>query len=217
MASLAGSKKVTVVGAGWSGLASAYFLSKSGFDVQVFESHSDAGGMLSTQMTEHGMVEPAANAMIANPQIMDVAEEIGVELLEPLKSSKKRFFFTKGKIKRWPLDLKKSLHSGLSFIISRGKSPRSGESVYEWGLRIFGKKFTEDVLGTALQGIYGSHDLNQLSASLIFSQFFEKKDKQNKKEKKRSVAPRSGMKEWADKMMIFLKKFYHKNRLPFLI
>ena len=53
MASLAGSKKVTVVGAGWSGLASAYFLSKSGFDVQVFESHSDAGGMLSTQMTEH--------------------------------------------------------------------------------------------------------------------------------------------------------------------
>ncbi|MGZ4989027.1 MAG: FAD-dependent oxidoreductase, partial [Limisphaerales bacterium] len=39
---------VKVVGAGFSGLATAYFLTKHGFKVQVFEKSARAGGLIRT-------------------------------------------------------------------------------------------------------------------------------------------------------------------------
>ena len=39
------SKKVAVIGAGVMGLATAYYLSKSGYEVTVLESEKDIGGM----------------------------------------------------------------------------------------------------------------------------------------------------------------------------
>ncbi|PYS44877.1 MAG: hypothetical protein DMF71_01990 [Acidobacteria bacterium] len=48
---------ITVVGAGFSGLVTAYYLVKAGEHVRVLEKSSRAGGLLQTIHTEHGLVE----------------------------------------------------------------------------------------------------------------------------------------------------------------
>ena len=53
---------ITVVGAGFSGLASAYFLTKHGFKVRIIEKSDRAGGLIRTIRTEHGLVETEATA-----------------------------------------------------------------------------------------------------------------------------------------------------------
>ena len=42
------SKKVVIIGAGISGLTTAYFLAKNGFDVTVLEKKKDVGGSIET-------------------------------------------------------------------------------------------------------------------------------------------------------------------------
>ena len=55
---------IKVVGAGFSGLTTAYFLVKRGFKVQIIEKTSRAGGLIETLQTEHGLVEKAANGIL---------------------------------------------------------------------------------------------------------------------------------------------------------
>ena len=55
---------INVVGAGFSGLTTAYFLTKCGFKVRVFEKTDRAGGLIRTIRSAHGLVETAANGLL---------------------------------------------------------------------------------------------------------------------------------------------------------
>lgn len=54
MTSKMNNKRVCIIGAGLSGLAIAYFLSKEGFNVSVFEKEEEVGGLLQTIETPNG-------------------------------------------------------------------------------------------------------------------------------------------------------------------
>lgn len=43
-------KKVTILGAGISGLATAHWLEKDGYDVTILEQNSEAGGAMQTKL-----------------------------------------------------------------------------------------------------------------------------------------------------------------------
>ena len=71
---------VKVVGAGFSGLTTAYFLVKRGFKVRILEKSCRAGGLIETTQTEHGLVEKAANGILNSAKLEAIAAEIGVPL-----------------------------------------------------------------------------------------------------------------------------------------
>lgn len=80
-------KKVAVVGSGPSGLTAAYYLSKCGHEVTVFEKLPVAGGMMSTGIPEYRLPREAVQAEIAEIERAEVTilTNTKVTSLEDLK------------------------------------------------------------------------------------------------------------------------------------
>ncbi|MCC6278391.1 MAG: NAD(P)-binding protein [Oligoflexia bacterium] len=199
-------KEVKIIGAGASGLFAAYWIKKyrPEISVTVYEQSAIPGGLIGTIETPHGLAERAANGLIFTKQMEDLARQIGVGLLAPKATAKKRYFFWNSTPRRWPLDICETFYAFMKFVFNFSKrKPRTDETVWQWGLRLFGEKMTERVIGTALLGIY-SGDPKVMSASLIFGRFFEPKVKNEKY--RGTVSPSLGMGELIASLVIWLKK-----------
>ena len=72
---------ITVAGAGFSGLTTAYFLTKQGCKVRVVEKTDRPGGLIRTIHTEHGLVETAANGLLNSVRLQEMCAAIGVSLM----------------------------------------------------------------------------------------------------------------------------------------
>ena len=201
-------RKVTVVGAGFSGLTTAYYLLKEGFDVRIVESREKAGGLIQTVDDAHGITETAANAILSTVQVEELFQTIGVEILPTLKASKKRFIFRDGKPQRWPFTLDgtfKLVAFFARFIFKRQLlAPHAFETVRDWGERVLGDEVTSYGIEPALQGIYAG-DSSRMSATLIFGKYFGRKSAKKKKPKIRgSISARGGMGEIISKLHDYL-------------
>lgn len=160
-------KTVTVVGAGFSGLVTAYYLVKKGFKVRIREKCARPGGLLGTIRTEHGLIETAANGIQNSARLEAISADVGVPLLPTRHEAKARFIY-KGKPRRWPLEISDTLKLGINLASSATQlKPRPFETIAEWGERVIGHRATEYLLAPALNGIYAG-DPKRLSASLIF-------------------------------------------------
>jgi len=160
-------KPITVVGAGFSGLVTAYLLTKAGREVHVVELASRAGGLIRTIRTEHGLVETAANGILNSARVEAMAAEIGVPLLRTKRDARKRFIF-RGKPRQLPLNLLEALRIPIGVAANAARlRPRPLETIAKWGRRVAGKGATDYLLVPALGGIYAG-DPERLSASLVF-------------------------------------------------
>ena len=56
-------KNVTVIGGGFSGMATAYYLASAGIGVTLLEKENRLGGMIGTLHTDQGSVELAASGI----------------------------------------------------------------------------------------------------------------------------------------------------------
>jgi oxygen-dependent protoporphyrinogen oxidase len=158
---------ITVVGAGFSGLATAYFLTKHGFKVRIIEKSDRAGGLIRTIRTEHGLVETAANGLLSSARLEAMCADIRVPLIATRREAHKRFIF-RGKPKQLPLRAGDMIALSARFAVNAARlRPRPSETVSDWGRRVLGRGATDYLLIPALGGIYAG-DPNRLSASLIF-------------------------------------------------
>jgi oxygen-dependent protoporphyrinogen oxidase len=173
-------KVVHVVGAGFAGLTVSLRLAQAGMDVHLYERSDRVGGLLGTEITDCGLAEKAANAMIRTYKAEELFKELDVNFVLPLAESKKRFIF-RNVPRRWPLGFLESLATAIKFLprfilIKKSLFPRPGETLQAWGERSLGSPATEFLLGPAMQGIYGN-DVQNLSASLILGPAFTRKQK----------------------------------------
>ena len=158
---------ITVVGAGFSGLTTAYFLTKQGHKVRIVERTDRAGGLIRTIRTPHGLVETAANGLLNSTRLEAMCADLEVPLLPTRKEGRRRFIF-RGKPKQVPLTLSDIGRMALRFGVSaRTLRPRQFETIADWGRRVIGPGATDYLLTPALGGIYAG-DPERLSASLIF-------------------------------------------------
>jgi oxygen-dependent protoporphyrinogen oxidase len=161
--------KVKVVGAGFSGLVTAYYLVKEGFQVRVVERKSRPGGLIQTIQTEHGPVETAANGIRNSARLEAICADLGVPLQGTRREARARYIF-RGQPKRFPLSATEVMKLGFRFAGSATSlRPRPFETIVDWGRRVVGAAATEFFLAPALGGIYAG-DPDRLSASLVFGQ-----------------------------------------------
>lgn len=194
---------VTVVGAGFSGLASAFYLSRAGFQVDVIERQDRPGGLISTVRAPFGLVESAANAFLNSRRVEELFGLLGLELVPTLAAAKRRYIFRRGRPRRWPLGLAASLRLlafvALYFCARLLIAPRPRETVRNWAVRVMGDEASHYLVEAALQGIYAG-DPARMSASLVFSRFFRQSRRNQELEAKSarpkirgSVSAREGM------------------------
>ena len=161
--------QVKVIGAGFSGLVTAYYLVKSGLKVQVIERNSRTGGLIQTLQTPNGPVETAANGIRNSVRLEAMCADLGVPLQTTRREARARFIF-RGRPKRFPLSAAEVLKLGFRFAGSTTSlRPRPLETISDWGRRVVGRAATDFFLAPALGGIYAG-DPDRLSASLVFGQ-----------------------------------------------
>ena len=83
-------RAVTVVGGGFSGLATAYYLSRAGIPVEIVEKTDRLGGLIATLQTPHGPVETAAIGMRNFARVDAVCRDLGLQMLCSTRSSSRR-------------------------------------------------------------------------------------------------------------------------------
>ncbi len=131
--------KISILGAGPSGLSCAYFLALEGFDVDVFESKSFAGGMASDSIPFFRITDEQIKADI------DIIESLGVnfyynqkvdrELFNKIKTSSDFIYIgigaQKGKNLNIPGESLANVHDQLSFLskVRRNKGIILGKRV----------------------------------------------------------------------------------------
>jgi len=202
-------KPITVVGAGFSGLVTAYLLTKAGRQVRVIEKSSRPGGLINTIRTEHGLVETAANGLLNSARVEAMCADIGVPLLATRKEARKRFIY-RGKPRQVPLNPLEAVRiaAGMAGNVTRLR-PRPVETIADWGRRVLGKGATDYLLVPALGGIYAG-DPEQLSASLIFGRASLPDHlatyRPQKAKVRGTVAPPNGMRQLIDGLVDYLRK-----------
>ncbi len=187
-------KTARVIGAGISGLATAWHLADRGFAVTVIDQAKGPGGLIQTRQSAHGLVETAANAFVWRDTVADWFQRLDLTPVFARDESKRRYIYRDGQPRRWPLSIRES--AGLAGRLgvaaaSRSLGARERETVAQWGDRVLGAGARQWLLEPAMQGIYAS-PASALSARAIFGG--------RNRRPRRLVAPAGGMGEFVSRL-----------------
>jgi oxygen-dependent protoporphyrinogen oxidase len=192
--------QVRVIGAGLSGLATAWYLSAAGASVDVIEAAERPGGLLRTHQLREGLVESAARGFTSSERATALFAAAGVEACPTLPESRRRFIFRGGRPRRWPLSPGETIGAAAraaSAWVRRDHRPHAGESVAAYGHRVIGPAATRWLIAPALQGIYATSP-DVLSAAAIFGP-------SRGPGRGALIAPRGGMAELVDRLHAVLR------------
>jgi protoporphyrinogen/coproporphyrinogen III oxidase len=187
--------EVTVIGGGFSGLSTAYYLARGGVAVTLLEKQDRLGGLIGTLQTEHGPVELAASGIRSSARVESLFHDLDLPIVTTKKESNARYLF-RNRPRRWPLGPIDSLQLGgrLAGSLVTGRfRPYPAETIDAWATRVLGSGASHYIVGAALQGIYAG-DPKRLSAPLIFG----KKEKPAKGKVRGLVAPPGGLGQLID-------------------
>jgi len=174
--------KIAVVGAGISGLATAYYLKKFMPDCQIdiFDKEARCGGKIQTIRAHGFCIELGSNGFLSNrEEVFDLVKELGCEdiLLKSEDNARKRFLFDGNKIHKIPESPKEFITTSLLGIFSKlrvlleifipRKKSSNEESLQAFGYRRVGKEFTDKFLDPMSAGIFAS-SADKLSVNAAF-------------------------------------------------
>lgn len=161
--------KVAIIGGGISGLSTAFYIKRLSptSQITIYEKENRFGGKLQTDKKTGFSVESTAIGInTADSEVGSFLAEFNVGVLEQSEVSKAKFIFDKKKLFKFPSTTKELFSSGfltiaqkitLFFEKFRGVSrAKKDESLYEFGLRRFGKGFTESVLDAYATAMYAA-------------------------------------------------------------
>jgi oxygen-dependent protoporphyrinogen oxidase len=176
--------KITIVGAGISGLSLAFALLEKNpaLDVTVLEAQNRAGGKVMTDRTDGFMSEAGVNGFLDNkPSTFKLAERLDLPPLRSDDNSRKRFIYVDGKLRLIPLTPPAFFMSGLLSLPGRLRligeyfSPRDvheDESLESFAVRRVGREFFEKLLDPMASGVYAG-DPSKLSIRSCFAKVYE--------------------------------------------
>jgi len=177
-------KKITILGAGISGLATAYWLNKDGFDVQILEAKNKPGGSMETSYENGFLVDYGPNSGLeTTPLIRQLVDEIGLsnEMIYASESSNKRYILRNDKLHALPTSPPALIKSNLFSL--KGKIRLAGEpfigksndgyyqSIAEFVRRRLGQEFLDYAIDPFVSGVFAG-DPNKLSVKSAFPKLY---------------------------------------------
>ncbi|QGY44182.1 protoporphyrinogen oxidase [Maribellus comscasis] len=159
-------QKVAVVGAGLTGLTTAYYLKKAGIGVQVFEKADRAGGVIKTYNENGFTFEAGPNTgVLGQPEATELLENLNgdCELEIADEAAKARWIWKSGKWEALPSGLIGGIKTPLFTFTDklrllgepfrkRGTNPN--ETLKELVLRRMGRSFLDYAVDPFILGIY---------------------------------------------------------------
>src|SRR5215510_90284 len=96
--------RVAVIGGGISGICAAYGLKKAGVETVLFESRDAVSGNIRTENIDGFLIERGPNTALANRDIVDLIEELGIsdQLATPNPNARKRYVLLDGQLNALP-------------------------------------------------------------------------------------------------------------------
>lgn len=227
-------KQIAILGAGISGLTTAFLLKKKGHQVTVFEKSHRTGGYIGTQIKDKYLIEIGANGFLNNePKTLDLINQLGLhnEIIPSQEDAKIRYLYFDGKLRAAPNKPQDILKSDLLSFGAKIKilkemwlPPKpfddlSTKSIYEFIQNHFGDEVSDNVVRSALVGIYGG-DAKNLSIVKTLPKLvaLEKEHKSLLKGLKSSIEKngksnlmsfRRGMQTLIDKLSNELRSYTH--------
>ncbi len=177
-------KSVVIVGAGISGLTTAYWLNKDGFDVKILESKSDAGGAMETIREKGFLVDFGPNSGLeTTPLIRKIVDEVGLsnEMIYANDSSNKRYILKNGELHALPTSLPAFIRTKLfspkaKFRVMAepfiGKSDDGYyQSIAQFVRRRLGQEFLDYAIDPFVSGVFAG-DPHKLSVKSAFPKLY---------------------------------------------
>jgi len=172
--------KVAVIGAGISGLTTAFLLTRKGVDITIFEASDKAGGNVQTIEKNGFTIEQGPNSLLKSPRLVDLVRLLGLEdkVVAADQAAKKRYILWKGKLHAlgpWAFVNGffsfKTLFALAREPFVRSKSPED-ESVAEFVTRRLDSEFLDKAIDPFVSGVYAG-DPTDLSMRAAFPKLFE--------------------------------------------
>lgn len=164
-------KKIAIIGAGLTGLTTAFYLKKNNIDVTVFESNHHIGGVIHTEKKDGFIWETGpSTGVLGKPEAMELFEDLdALDILETAPSLAGKRYIWKGK-KLHPLPgdpisgLLTPLFSwkdklGILFEPFRPKAENPDENLSSFVRRRLGESILQYAVDPFVSGVYaGSPD-----------------------------------------------------------
>ena len=177
-------KKIIVLGAGISGLATAYWLKKDGFDIHILEAKSEPGGAMETIHKNGYTIDFGPNSGLeTTPLVRQLAEEVGIidQMIYANDEANRRYILRDDELHALPTSppafLKTKLFStkaklrlmGEPFI---GKSEDGYyQSIAQFVERRLGKVFLDYAIDPFVSGVFAG-DPTKLSVKSAFPKLY---------------------------------------------
>ena len=177
-------KKIVVIGAGISGLTTAYLLFKEGYDVVVLEQKDKVGGSIETVDANGFLFDRGPNSGLENtPLIQQLVKELNLEdqFVYANREGNKRYILRDGQLHALPMSppafFKTKLFSGKAKLrlISEPFIGRSKDGYYqsiaEFVTRRLGKEFLDYAINPFVAGVYAGKP-EELSVKSAFPKLY---------------------------------------------
>jgi len=172
-------KKIAVIGAGISGLSSAYWLDKAGWDVSLFDKNEQCGGTIITEKLDGFLIDYGPNSTLETSETLSgLIRELDIEEQKVYGSeeSNNRYIIRDGQLHALPMTplsfLKTKLFSGrakLRLLKEPFIKPSSGSdiSLAELVKYRLGQEFLDYAIDPFVAGVYAG-DPETLSTAAAF-------------------------------------------------
>ncbi|MFA3782375.1 protoporphyrinogen oxidase [Melioribacteraceae bacterium 4301-Me] len=177
-------KKVVILGAGISGLATAFWLHKDGFDVTVLEAKKVAGGSMESSIENSFLIDFGPNSGLeTTPLIKKLVDEVGLfnEFIYANEKANKRYILKNNQLHPLPMGPGAFISTKLFSTKAKfrlltepfiGKSNDGYyQSVSEFVIRRLGREFLDYAIDPFVSGVFAG-DPNKLSVKSAFPKLY---------------------------------------------
>lgn len=224
-------KNIAIIGAGLTGLTTAFYLKKNGFDVTVYENAHRCGGAIHSFEEKGFIFESGPNTgVLGNPEVAELFEDLGCTDLIDIADSraKKRLIWKKGKWHALPsgpisaittplFTLKDKINVLFEPFRKKGDDPH--ESLANLVRRRLGKSFLDYAIDPFIGGIYSGnpdklipkyalpklYNLEQDHGSFIKGAIAKKKELKSDRDKKATkevFSVKGGLERLVDELVL---------------
>jgi oxygen-dependent protoporphyrinogen oxidase len=177
-------KKIVIIGAGISGLTTAYLLFKEGYDVIVLEQKDKVGGSIETVTADGFLFDRGPNSGLeTTPLIRELVEDLKLEdqFVYANREGNRRYILRNGQLHALPMSppafFKTELFSGKAKLrlmaepfIGRSKDGYY-QSIAEFVNRRLGKEFLDYAINPFVAGVYAGRP-EELSVKSAFPKLY---------------------------------------------